>query len=117
MDIEHEIERRIVAHTEGKSDIEETVTLIMALIDSYSREERIDELEKLAEQYGEFRDGTTGKTIDLKAVTLYRITSRIKALKEAKQNLSDNCQICGDGGHTEFDCPNTGKLSEEDDEL
>lgn len=44
-------------------------------------EARIAELENIKEQYGEFRDETLGKPIDLKAVTLYRIKHRIDTLK------------------------------------
>lgn len=49
--------------------------------------EIIAELERLAEQYGEFRDETTGKTIDIKAVTLYRIKHRINTLKAKETQL------------------------------
>jgi hypothetical protein len=63
----------------------EAVAQSKVAIERMVLERAITELEKISEQYGEFRDETLGKPIDLKAVTLYRIKHRITELKKQLQ--------------------------------
>lgn len=61
--------------------LEQEIKDFTKAIHSLTTQARIEELENLTGQYGEFRDETMGEPITLKAVTLYRIKHRINTLK------------------------------------
>ena len=67
------------------ADIYYPLDEIMNELEAYIKTEmlkaRIDELKKIAEQYGEFRDETTGKPITFKGVALYRVKHRLNTLE------------------------------------
>lgn len=71
-----------LSDSEKASDMEQ-VDRYWPLIEQYASAKAKAELEALAEQYGEFRDETLGKPIDIKAVSLYRIKHRINTLGAA----------------------------------